>query len=342
MSTVKSEPSGRLVRADGDPSPPPAQASVGAVVVTFNRLDLLKEAVAALRSQTRPPDEIIVVNNGSTDGTGGWLASQPDLTVVTQRNLGCSGGFHTGITTAYQKGHDWFWCMDDDTIPDPGALAAFCQAPAFRSGTAGFLASVVLWKDGRCQPLSFPLASGDTWMATVAADHCVRISQATFVSIAVNRKAVRDVGLPVKEFFLMWDDAEFTARISRRFPCYFVLTSTVVHKTPDFDNPGLSHASIKYQFHQRNRVFFLRLQSCSWRARWWAITKYLINDLLLLATLRIRPKHLLWTLRGAFGSVQIDRVQPTLDAPAVTTMRTAPDRGDRARSSDHGRDAVPG
>ena len=75
MSSAKSEV--------GKPTTPD---SIAAIVVTFNRLALLQECVAALRSQTRRPDEIILINNGSTDGTAKWLAEQSDLT----------GNFFTG------------------------------------------------------------------------------------------------------------------------------------------------------------------------------------------------------------------------------------------------------
>ena len=90
---------------------------IAAVVVTYNRIELLKKNILSLRSQTCKLDEIIVVNNSSTDGTFDWLEVQTDLTVITQGNLGSGGGQHSGIKYAYNKGYDWIWCMDDDTIP---------------------------------------------------------------------------------------------------------------------------------------------------------------------------------------------------------------------------------
>ena len=96
--------------------------TVAAVVVTYNRIKLLKECIQSIRTQTRMPEEVIVVNNNSTDGTLEWLNEQKDLTVITQQNLGGAGGFHTGIKTAYEKGYDWVWCMDDDGLPEINAL----------------------------------------------------------------------------------------------------------------------------------------------------------------------------------------------------------------------------
>ena len=85
-----------------------------AVVVTYNRRQLLSECIDALRRQTRKVDAIFVVNNGSTDDTEEWLQAQPDVDFVTQQNLGGAGGFARAIQTGYVRGYQWIWCMDDD------------------------------------------------------------------------------------------------------------------------------------------------------------------------------------------------------------------------------------
>ena len=71
---------------------------VAAVVVTWNRRELLREALAALRAQTLPPVCIVVVDNASTDGTDELLreeAEHGDLDVVRLgKNTGGAGGFN--------------------------------------------------------------------------------------------------------------------------------------------------------------------------------------------------------------------------------------------------------
>ena len=71
-----------------------------AVVVTYNRLELLQRVVESLKKQSRKLTEILVVNNGSTDGTKEWLDGQEGLTVIHQENVGGSGGFCRGIQEA--------------------------------------------------------------------------------------------------------------------------------------------------------------------------------------------------------------------------------------------------
>src|SRR5476651_747432 len=101
---------------------------VAAVVVTYNRLKLLKEGIEALKKQSRKPEAIIVVNNGSTDGTDTWLAAQKDLIVYNQENVGGAGSFYRGIKEAYDAGFDWIWVMDDDGYPAVNCLEKLIEA----------------------------------------------------------------------------------------------------------------------------------------------------------------------------------------------------------------------
>ena len=89
---------------------------VGIVVVTYNRYELLKEVIDALRQQTYQDFQIIVVNNGSTDGTSNWLSLQEDIITITQRNVGGAGGFYTGMKFVAENGYEFCWIMDDDVI----------------------------------------------------------------------------------------------------------------------------------------------------------------------------------------------------------------------------------
>ena len=109
-------------------------SKVGSVLITFNRLELLKEVLAALKKQTRKIDEIFVINNSSTDGTGEWLAEQDGITVITQDNVGSSGGQYTGIKAAYDAGYDWIWTMDDDVAPAEDCLEKLLEGHDEKNG----------------------------------------------------------------------------------------------------------------------------------------------------------------------------------------------------------------
>ncbi|MDX6368270.1 MAG: rhamnopyranosyl-N-acetylglucosaminyl-diphospho-decaprenol beta,3/1,4-galactofuranosyltransferase, partial [Nocardioidaceae bacterium] len=103
---------------------------VVAVVVTWNRRELLAESLRAILRQTDPPEQTIVVDNASDDGTAELLRRDfASLDVVsTLTNLGGAGGFAVGLDRALRTGCDAVWLMDDDTVPEPTALAALLTA----------------------------------------------------------------------------------------------------------------------------------------------------------------------------------------------------------------------
>lgn len=300
--------------------------SVAAIVVTHNRLVLLRECIAALRAQTRRPDEIIVVDNGSTDDTSAWLAMQRDLTVITQDNQGSSGGQHTGMLAAYRQGHDWFWCMDDDTIAGPAALERLLSAEAAANPTTGLLSSLVLWTDGTPHRMNLQAPQlPHEWYHTVLRDGALPIALASFVSLLVRREAVAEAGLPLKDFFIWYDDIEFSRRILRRMRGYLVLNSVVVHKTAANEaipEPGLPVApalTAKYCYGLRNYVFLIKTGAGSWYARCRRIEHLFRQHLLLALRGRASFRPLWWITKGIGFSPRVER--------PVATAATANDHG---------------
>ncbi|MBS1615188.1 MAG: glycosyltransferase [Bacteroidetes bacterium] len=94
--------------------------NVLAVVVTYNRLELLKRCVVHLQQQEACPD-LLIINNTSPDGTEAWLKAEK-LNFITQPNGGSSAGWKTGIEQAINRGYEYVWLMDDDGFSHPEAL----------------------------------------------------------------------------------------------------------------------------------------------------------------------------------------------------------------------------
>lgn len=210
---------------------------VAAVVVTYNRKELLSECVSCLLGQETlcvgdVTMDVLIVDNASTDGTEEMLADLVESGSVryfnTGSNLGGAGGFNFGMRKAVELGYDRLWIMDDDCLPHQGALAALLSAERDLDGRYGYLSSVVLWKDGSiCKmnvqrhPLTKDIEDFTPGLQPV--------TLASFVSLFVPADIVREVGLPIKEFFIWTDDWEFTRRVSRVHPCYLVGESVVTH-----------------------------------------------------------------------------------------------------------------
>lgn len=83
---------------------------------------MLKKSNRVSKKQTHTLSNIIIINNGSNDGTTEWLKQQSDIIVINQENVGGSGGFYRGIQEAIKFENEWIWCMDDDVYPRKDCL----------------------------------------------------------------------------------------------------------------------------------------------------------------------------------------------------------------------------
>ena len=212
--------------------------SIAAVVVTYNRKELLRENIEALLNQSFGQFDIMIIDNASTDGTYEYISdlarNQGKVKYYnTGENLGGAGGFSFGIKKACEKGYEKVWIMDDDTIPETTALEELAKADRLLNGDYGFLASTVLWTDNSWNKMN--LLRTDPWHAfennDLVESGIVPINRASFVSLLINVDAVFELGLPIKEFFIWSDDQEYTDRLSKKYPCYYVSHSKVIHKT---------------------------------------------------------------------------------------------------------------
>ena len=212
-----------------------------AVIVTYNRIDLLKECIAAILSSTIVPD-ILVVNNASTDGTKEYLDEIKNNTKNANiypynmdTNLNGAGGYNFGLKEASKLNYDYIWLMDDDTIISNDSLEKLIDVACELNNNFGFLSSKVLWTDGT-------ICRTNVQRRRVARkirdfeSRLVRVDFASFVSLLVKREDVIRVGLPIKEFIIWTDDLEWTRRLtyykinSFALPSYLCNESVVTHK----------------------------------------------------------------------------------------------------------------
>ena len=246
---------------------------VAVVVVTYNRKALLRQCVASLLGQTWADMDIWVIDNASTDGTGAMLAPLIGNGRVhyqnTGGNLGGAGGFEYGLRVAAQQDYDYVWIMDDDAIPEPTALEALMRA-AGELGDFGYLSGKVLWTDGSICRMN---VQRDLKLRNISDFTPQRIPSgaATFVSLLVPVRVIREVGLPIGDFFIWADDLEYTRRISLRHPCYVITDSVTVHRCETNNGGNIAtdrpERIPRYRFAYRNEVYVYRREGLRGAAR---------------------------------------------------------------------------
>jgi len=273
--------------------------SVAAIVLAYSRLDTLKDLIESLKMQTRRPDEIIVLFQGSNEEIWGWLSQQAEITVFRQKNAGSAGGFSKCIQYSIHRGHDWTWIFDDDAIPDNYALEHLVECKYFLEPTTGFISSRIENPKGQTYMSPVP-ADSRYWYGTVLETGCVQCIRSTWLGLLVSTEAVKKCGLPIEEYFLWDEDQEFTARIATNFKCYCALRSKITHyQESDFD-PKRSGDAIKYNYWIRNRVCTIWRSNSNFLSKFGQTGIWGYRAFIKVLTLKAPAKSILCLLYGIF------------------------------------------
>ncbi|MBG0741274.1 glycosyltransferase [Paeniglutamicibacter antarcticus] len=239
---------------------------VVAVVVSYNRRELLGKTLQGIAGGSLLPDVVVVVDNASTDGSAGSVRDTqlPYLVDLVEFsvNLGGAGGFTAGIERAVRKhSADLVWVMDDDTEPHRQSLSALVDAwqnysPAPERRPA-LLASRVVWVDGRDHPMNTmgPRIGATREQKRLAQRvNAMPIRSASFVSAMMSGAAIREHGLPRADYFIWNDDFEFTTRLSRFADAIQVPASVVTHHTAKFGSSDVDPGP-RFFYDVRNKLW---------------------------------------------------------------------------------------
>lgn len=245
------------------------------LLVTYNRRMLLEKALDNIEKYASSLDELIIVDNNSSDTTFNYLKERYPLEVFTSdfstevaavnfykakvgdlkikvlnldTNTGGSGGFYTGLKffSEHSK-NEWVWGMDDD---------AFIKAKALET----LESTIKRYKDHRAfwsncnsdNAFTEEVKSVNTWM---------------FVGFCVHRELINKIGLPVSDYFIYHDDTEYSDRILRNgYEILKVKDSIIEHG--DFSNRKVWRRKLGFK-----ELTFPEMQD-------WKLYYYLRNDIL--------------------------------------------------------------
>jgi len=267
--------------------------TVCAIVVTFNRKDLLIECLDALCKQTRPIDALYIIDNFSNDGTAellfenGYLKKLPpeNLTepfeteidfdnseflgtfddeiataenrfkiyyVRMNENTGGAGGFHEGVKRGYEKGYDWLWLMDDDGVPEKKCLELLIGNT---SKSLQYIAPNLIDGDGKSH-FEYKFSNSKT--------DIVNDIGGPFNGILISNTIVKEIGFPMKNYFLWGDEHEYTNRIQEAgFPVATAKKAIHFHKRTSIDYKNAP----RLFFLVRNSIYNYRLFKGIYRSR---------------------------------------------------------------------------
>jgi rhamnopyranosyl-N-acetylglucosaminyl-diphospho-decaprenol beta-1,3/1,4-galactofuranosyltransferase len=218
-----------------------------AIVVTFNRINLLKDVIKSLRNQSFKLDEILVVNNNSSDGTKEWLDNQKDLKIIHQGNYGGAGGFSTGVEWAFKNGFEWFWLMDDDIEMAPDCLETLIKF----KGLSECLHPVKYYTDNvmmNWESFLDPTTGRVISLYNKGLDdkEITYVNVGNFEGMLISRNVVGKIGFPDKRFFINGDDLIYGYLASFHTNVSIVNNAKMIRKKKSIDDEILSDFAIYY------------------------------------------------------------------------------------------------
>jgi GT2 family glycosyltransferase len=241
---------------------------VAAVVLNWNSYDDTRACLESLRSLTPGVKRTVVVDNGSTDGSGDRIAEEfPDVEVrFTGENLGFGGGMNAGIERATAEDIEYLWLLNNDVLfPEKGVLSELCSVLDRKPDVAGvsplireypetddvwFWRGFIDWDRANAAHDPPGAFDGET-------DRLVSNDYITCCAFLVRASLVERVGGLPTEYFLYYEDVDFCARLRSEDYRLLTVTDTVVHHRVSAST-GTVKGPIPAYYLARNRIRFAR------------------------------------------------------------------------------------
>ncbi len=240
---------------------------ISVVVLNWNGREDTLRCLESLKGVDYPNWEVLVVDNGSEDGSvAAILKGYPEITVMEAgRNLGYAGGNNLGIEEAVRRGSEFVLLLNNDTTVAPDILRAFARAAEEYRDAGVFGAKIYLFNE----PGRLWYAGGRWRTDGKVAEHeglgtidnevdFERIRDTDYAcgcAMFIRSSALSIVGMLEEEFFLVFEEADWCLRATKAgFRCLFVPDAKVWHRvSASFGGPG----SILYEyFLLRNRLLW--------------------------------------------------------------------------------------
>lgn len=247
--------------------------SVAAIVVTFNRKELLLECLRGLENQTPKVSKVFIIDNNSSDGTFELLKESNILLNNifeyhnTNANLGGAGGFNFGVNIAMKEDFDWLWLMDDDVEPKENCLNTLIEDAKLHNSDCIHPQKVFLNNQSyKWDGLFNPKTLRTKWFTPERFNKhnaVLEVNYGCFEGMLIKTKIVQEIGFPDKRYFIHTDDlvygylASLHTKVTYTNRAHFIKKINKEHYNNFFGKKILYLSGFNQYFNLRNS-FLLR------------------------------------------------------------------------------------
>lgn len=246
---------------------------IAAVIVTYNRKELLLEALNSLVHQTYKLEKIIVIDNASNDGTHKYLLEHGMLNLdIIQymrlnENIGGSGGFHRGIYDALKQDVDWIALSDDDAIYERDFFSIIAKNIYEHKDIKAFTGTVVTENKiditHRRRIINNVNLSQKEISEEEYSKEFLYLDVFSFVGCVISKEVIHLIGLPEKDYFIWLDDTEYSLRVRDKTRILNINKAIIYHKTKIARDNLMYEPTWKEFYGFRNQSFMLLKHSRS-------------------------------------------------------------------------------
>ena len=260
--------------ATAQPAPLAGPKRVAAIVLNYDGKQLTLQALDSLRRMRYPSYDLVVVDNGSTDGSYEAIAAaHPDVIQVrTEVNLGPAGGYNLGMAWAMDEGYDYLLILNNDIEADPDLLTELVRV-AERDPAIGCVGPKTYFYFDRTRLASAggvirfkESVTRERGMGAVDRgqfDHDEEVSYVNGCGMLIRREAIAAAGLWDPVFFLSVEDADWCVRAKRRgFTCWYAHRAVLYHMVSD--TVGVYTPKKTFQT-GRSSAIFMRRYATPWQ-----------------------------------------------------------------------------
>jgi len=241
---------------------------VAIIIVVWNGLADTLECLESLQADRHPEKEIVLVDNGSSDGTVAAVRRAfPTVTILeTGANLGFTGGNNVGIRHALAQGADYIYLLNNDTTVEPDALAALVAAAAAEP-RAGLLAPIIyeyypprkIWFAGSKMDLPRGAAWHDNSRVPEPTEPPYEVPWATGCAMLLPATLMRQLEGFDDRYYLSWEDVDLCVRVRKAGRSIVAVPGArIYHKG---GRSGLRMTGIRNYYAVRNSLLLMRKHS---------------------------------------------------------------------------------
>lgn len=208
------------------------------IIVTYNRFELLKECLICVENQTKKFDNVVIIDNKCTDGTTDYLKkrTQKYHIIFESENGGGAKGFKDGVEFVHKKlSTDWILLIDDDAMLEPNYLEMIDKASNEHPNCKAFSGSV---KTDNVIDITHRkiLQSGLTFKVEPVninkySETYFEYDLSSFCGLMFHKSLIDKVGYPRAEYFIWYDDSEYSLRLRKETKIINVNSTYINHKT---------------------------------------------------------------------------------------------------------------